>query len=109
MLYCFVLMAKQPWILVFDMHQIVVFAKQSSAAFLWFRTAEKAELVFQNIQMVLAGKIETDSLTEHDDFGAFFTAPIANVSHAVFNDMAKQAELYKMLEGLGYAQRTNRS
>lgn len=88
------------------MHQIILFSKQSQGAFLWFRTAEKAESVFQNIQMVFSGKIETDSVTEKDDFGAIFTAPKGNVSHAIINDMAKQAELYKLLESLGYAQKT---
>lgn len=88
------------------MHQVIIFSKQSQATMLWFRTAEKAEMVFQNIQMVLAGKIETGSLTEHDDFGAFFTAPKGNISHAIFNDMSKQAELYKLLESIGYAKRT---
>lgn len=91
------------------MHQLIIFSKQSQAAVLWFRTAEKAESVFQNVQMVLAGKIETDSLTEKDDFGAFFTASKENISHVVFNDMTKQAELYKLLEGLGLAQRTQRN
>lgn len=89
------------------MHQILIFSKQSQAAILWFRTAEKAESVFQNIQMVLAGKIETDNVTEKDEFGAIFTAPKENVSHAIINDMSKQGELYKLLENLGYARKTN--
>ncbi len=87
------------------MYQIVLFSKQSQAAMLWFRTAEKAELVFQNLQMVLAGKIETNSVTEKDDFGVIFTAPKENVSHAMFNDMNKQGELFKLLNSLGYVQR----
>lgn len=72
---------------------------------LWFRTAEKAESVFQNIQMVLAGNIETDTLTGKDDFGVIFTAPKINISHAMFNDMNKQGELFKLLDSLGYVQR----
>ncbi len=89
------------------MHQLVIFSKQSQAAMLWFRTAEKAESAFQNIQMILAGKIETDSVTEKDDFGVIFTAPKGNVSHAMFNDMNKQAELFKLLSSLGYVQGKN--
>lgn len=87
------------------MYQIIVFSKQSQATMLWFRTAEKAESVFQNIQMVIAGKIATDSVTEKDEFGCIFTAPKENVSHVIINDMGKQAELYKLMEGLGYAKR----
>ena len=87
------------------MFQIAIFSKQSQAAILWFRTKEKAESQFQNIQMVLAGKIETESLTEKDEFGAIFTAPKGNISHAILNDMGKQAELYKLMEGLGFAKK----
>lgn len=87
------------------MHQIVIFSKQSQAAMLWFRTREKAESQFQNIQMVLAGKIEANSLTEHDDFGAWFTSPKENISHVIFNDMGKQDELFKLLQSIGYAKK----
>lgn len=89
------------------MYQVVIFSKQSQAAMLWFRTVEKAESAMQNLQMVLAGKIETNSVTEKDDFGATFTAPKENVSHIIFNDMTRQSELYKLLESMGYAQRKN--
>lgn len=74
---------------------------------LWFRTAEKAQSVFQNIQMVLAGNIDTDSLTERDEFGVIFTASKGSVSHAILNDMNKQGELFKLLSSLGYVQGKN--
>lgn len=86
------------------MHQIALFSKNSNAnVILWFRTREKAESQFQNIQMVLGGKINVDNLTEKDDFGAIFTSPKENISHCILNDMSKQVELFKLLEGLGLA------
>lgn len=88
------------------MFQIVIFSKQSQATMLWFRAREKAELQFQNIQMVLAGKIDTDNLTEKDEFGAILNIPTENVSHCIFNDMTKQAELFKLLESIGYAKKS---
>jgi hypothetical protein len=90
------------------MHHIVVFSKDSQAAFLWFRTREKAEIELKNIHDMLKGKTDVCIVTAKDDFGAVLMVPTVNISHCVFNDISKQTELQKTLEEFGYA-KSNRS
>lgn len=88
------------------MHQVVVFSKDSQATMLWFRTRERAEVEYQNVHEMLKGTIDATVLTVRDDFGAFLAIPLANVSHGILNDLSKQGELYKLLEGLGIAKKS---
>lgn len=80
------------------MFQVVIFSKDSQATMLWFRTKERAELAYKNIDSV-------EFPEQPDDFGAMLLIPRDNISHVVFNDLSKQAELYKLLEGIGYAKK----
>lgn len=86
-----------------NMYQIVVFSKDSQATMLWFKTKEMADLVSEKITGFLKGV--SPGLKVEDDFGATLILPRENISHVVFNDMSKQAELYKMLEGIGYVKK----
>lgn len=72
---------------------------------LWFKTKERAETAFQNIQLINSAKVDVVALVEKDDFGAILSIPVENISHCILNDMTKQAELYKMLEGAGLAKK----
>lgn len=81
------------------MHQIVVFSKDSQATMLWFRTKEGAQTTHESIIT------SSDIIKASDDFGATLSIPGSSVSHIVYNDLSKQAELYKLLEGMGYAKK----
>jgi hypothetical protein len=78
------------------MFKILIHVANAMPAILDYKTREKAEDAYLNIQNVMNGAIDVRCLKQKDDFGIEVTMPMEKINYVIFVDVFKQQEIQAM-------------
>ena len=75
------------------MFKILIHVANAMPAILDYKTRDKAETAYLNIQDMIDGKIDAITIKQKDDFGVILSMHIEKINYVIFVDIAKQQEL----------------
>ena len=75
------------------MFKLLIHVANAMPAILDYKTREKAETAYLNIQDMLDGKIDASTVKQKDEFGVILSMPVEKINYVIFVDIMKQQEL----------------